>query len=162
MKKTISEITGEALEIYSNVELMDGELTPEMEEALKINEGEIQSKSIAYKEVIGNQKSYISRIDEELKRLQALKKASNRLVDNLEYNLLQAVKVYGDIEIGLTTITTRKSESITVEDINTLPAKYKTVKVTEIADKKALKEAIKRGEVIEGVELVKNENLRIK
>jgi len=162
MKKTIAEITGEALEIYSNVELMDGELTPEMEEALKINEGEIQSKSIAYKEVIGNQKSYISRIDEELKRLQALKKASNRLVDNLEYNLLQAVKVYGDIEIGLTTITTRKSESITVEDINTLPAKYKTVKVTEIADKKALKEAIKRGEVIEGVELVKNENLRIK
>ena len=162
MKKTIAEITGEALEIYSNVELMDGELTPEMEEALKINEGEIQSKSIAYKEVIGNQKSYISRIDEELKRLQALKKASNRLVDNLEYNLLQAVKVYGDIEIGLTTITTRKSESITVEDINTLPKEYKTVKVTETADKKALKEAIKRGEVIEGVELVKNENLRIK
>ena len=162
MKKTIAEITGEALEIYNNVELMDGELTPEMEEALKINEGEIQSKSIAYKEVIGNQKSYISRIDEELKRLQAMKKASNRLVDNLEYNLLQAVKVYGDIEIGLTTITTRKSESITVEDINTLPAKYKTVKVTESADKKALKEAIKSGEVIEGVELVKNENLRIK
>ena len=162
MKKTLYEITGEALEIYQDAEMMDGELTPEMEEALIINEGQLQSKGIAYLEIIKQRKAYIAQVDAELKRLQALKKASNRLVDNLEFNLLNAQNAYGDFDIGLTTITTRKSESIEVLDVNSLPAKFKTIKIVETADKKALKEALKSGELIEGCSIVENKNLRIK
>ena len=162
MKKTLYEITTDALEIYNNVDALDGELTEEMQEALVINEGQLQSKGIAYLEIIKDRKSYINRVDDEIKRLQALKKASNRLVDNLEFNLLEAQKVYGDFELGLTTITTRKSESIEVLDVNALQKEYKVIKVTESADKKALKEAIKSGKVIPGVELKENKNLRIK
>ena len=162
MKKTLYDITGEALAIYEDVEALDGELTPEIEEALKINEGQLQSKGIAYLEIIKQRKAYILQVDTELKRLQALKKASVRLCDNLEFNLLEAQKVFGDFELGLTTVTTRKSESITVEDVNSLPKEYKVIKVTESADKKALKEAIKGGKKIEGVSLVENKNLRFK
>ena len=160
--KTLHEITNDALAIYNDVEMLDGELTPEMEEALKINEGQLQSKGIAYLEIISQRKEYINRVDAEIKRLQALKKASTRLVDNLNYNLLEAQKVFGDFEVGLTTITTRKSESIEVLDVNSLPKEYKVIKVTESADKKALKTALKNGEVIEGVSLIENKNLRIK
>jgi len=162
MKKTLYEITQDQLAIYEEVESLDGELTEEMQEALRINEGQLQSKGIAYLEVIKQRKSYIARIDDELKRLQALKKASNRLVDNLEFNLLEAQKTFGDFEVGLTTITTRKSESIEVEDVNSLPKEFKVIKVVETADKKLLKEAIKSGREIEGVSLVENQNIRFK
>jgi len=162
MKKTLYEITQDQLAIYEEVEALDGELTEEMQEALRINEGQLQSKGIAYLEIIKQRKSYIARIDDELKRLQALKKASNRLVDNLEFNLLEAQKTFGDFEVGLTTITTRKSESIEVEDVNSLPTEFKVIKVVETADKKLLKEAIKSGRVIDGVSLVENQNIRFK
>ena len=162
MKKTLSEITGDALAIYTDVDELEGELTEEMEKLLKINEGEIQSKSIAYKEIIGSSKSLILRAEEEKKRIDAIIKSEQRKVDYLEYNLLQAVKVYGNIEIGLTTITACKSESIQVEDINSLPREFKVIKVTESADKKKLKKAIKSGVEIDGVTLVEKKNLRIK
>ena len=162
MKKTLFEITGDALAIYENLEENGGELTEELNELLVINESELQSKGKAYLEVIGENESYLDRVDLEIKRLQGLKKSRKSLVENLKFRLSEAQAVFGDFEIGLQTITTRKSESIEVEDINTLPKEYKVVKVTESADKKALKEAIKRGEVIEGVTLKQNANLKIK
>ena len=162
MKKTLFDITNEALAIYENLEENGGELTPEIEQALTINEKELQSKGIAYVELIGSTESYVTRVDEEIKRLQAIKKRNNLLVDNLKSRLLDAQQTYGDFTLGFTTITTRKSESIEVEDVNSLPKEYKVIKVTEQADKKALKEAIKKGEVIAGVTLVENQNLRIK
>ena len=162
MKRTLYTITEDALAIYENLEESGGELTPEIEEALKINEGELQSKGIAYLEIIGQTSSHISRVDEEIKRLQAIKKRNSKLVENLNSRLLEAQKVYGDFEIGLTTITTRKSESINVDDINALPKEYKVVKVTESADKSKLKSDIKAGKKINGVELIINQNLRIK
>ena len=162
MKKTLFEITGQDKAMYEALEEMEGELTTEMEKALIINEGELQSKSIAYIEVRNERITFILRCKEEEKRIAALRKAAERIVDRLDYGLLEAQKTFGDYEVGLTTITTRKSESITVEDVNALPKEFKVVKVTESADKKALKEAIKGGAKIEGVELVVNHNLRIK
>ena len=162
MKKTLFDITNEALAIYEDLEVNGGELTTEIQEALTINEKELQSKGIAYVELIGSTESYVSRIDDEIKRLQAIKKRNNLLVDNLKNRLLDAQQTFGDFTLGFTTITTRKSESIEVEDINSLPASFKTVKVVETADKIALKKAIKDGKVIKGVTLVENVNLRIK
>ena len=162
MKKTMYNIVGEALDIFEELEETGGELTPEIEEQLTITEKELQSKGIAYLEVIKDRASHVNRIDEEIKRLQAMKKADKNLIDRLEFGLLEAQKTFGDFELGLTTVTTRKSESIEVEDVNQLPKEYKVIKVTEQADKKALKEAIKKGEEIDGVKLITNQNLRIK
>ena len=155
-------VIGEALVIFEELEETGGELTPEIEEQLTITEADLQNKGIAYLEVIKDRTSHVNRIDEEIKRLQAMKKADKNLIDRLNYGLLEAQKTFGDFDLGLTTITTRKSESIEVEDVNQLPKEYKVIKVTEQADKKALKEAIKNGAEIEGVKLVTNNNLRIK
>lgn len=161
MKNSLYKIETEYLELISEVEEMDGELTPEMEAALKINELQLQGKSIAYLAVIRKNEFYASQIDEEVKRLQAIKKRATRLNDNLKSRLLDAVKLYGDYETEFNKFGTRKSESIEVENVNALPDKFKTVKVVEAADKKALKDAIKSGEEIEGVTLNKNINLKI-
>lgn len=161
MSKALYVIEQEYLTLLNEVEESEGVLTEEMEAALIINKGELQSKSIAYLSVIKKNEFYTNQIDEEIKRLQGLKKRATTLSDNLKGRLLEAVKLFGDIETPFNKFGTRKSESIEVENVNALEAKYKTIKVVETADKKALKEAIKNGEVIEGVELKQNINLKI-
>jgi len=161
MKKSLYHIENEYLTIISQVEELDGELTPELEEQLTINEKELQNKSIAYLEFIGSKEALNVRVNDEIKRLQAVKKSNDTLVKNLKNRLLDAVKLYGNFEVGLTKFGTRKSSSVSVEDVNSLPKELKVIKVTEQANKEAIKEAIQAGESIEGCEIVENLNLRI-
>jgi hypothetical protein len=161
MKKSLYHIENEYLTIISQVEELDGELTPELEEQLTINEKELQSKSIAYLEFIGSKEALNVRVNDEIKRLQAVKKSNDTLVKNLKNRLLDAVKLYGDFEVGLTKFGTRKSSSVSVDDVNSLPKELKVIKVTEQANKKAIKEALQAGESIEGCEIVENLNLKI-
>jgi hypothetical protein len=100
-------------------------------------------------------------IDEEIKRLQALKKHHNNITKNLKDRLLNAVNLFGPFEVGFTKFSTRKSESVIVEDVNSLPKDFKVIKVTEQADKKAIKESLKAGNKIEGCSIQENKNLKI-
>lgn len=161
MKKSLYNIETEYLTIINQVEDLDGELTPELEQQLTINKAELEGKSIAYLEFIGSKETLNTRIDEEIKRLQAIKKQNNNLITNLKNRLLDAVKLFGTFEVGLTKFGTRKSSSVSVEDVNSLHKDLKVVKVTESANKKAIKEALQRGETIEGCEIVENLNLKI-
>jgi len=160
-EKSLFAINEQQQELMFNIEEMDGELTPEIEQALEITKGELNQKSIAYLEVIQTKDALNLMIDNEIKRLQALKKRNSNVVSRLKDNLLMAVKTFGSYEVGLQKFGTRKSESIEVEFVNELPDKFKTIKVTESADKKALKEAIKNGKEIKGVTLKTNYNLKI-
>lgn len=161
MKKSLYHIETEYLTIINQVEDLAGELTPELEQQLTINKAELEGKSIAYLEFIGSKETLNTRIDEEIKRLQAIKKQNNNLITNLKNRLLDAVKLFGAFEVGLTKFGTRKSSSVSVEDVNSLHKDLKVVKVTESANKKAIKEALQRGETIEGCEIVENLNLKI-
>ncbi len=162
MKKSLYNIETEYRTLIEQVELSEGELTPEMEEQLMINETQLQSKSIAYLEFIGSKETLNTRIDDEIKRLQALKKSNNTLISNLKGRLLQAVKLYGAFEVGLTKFGTRKSQQVIVNvNANELSSEFKTIKVTESANKKAIKDAIKAGDSVEGCELVDVQNLKI-
>jgi len=145
----------------NEIEQAEGEITPEMEAQLKINEGELQSKSIAYLAVIKEREAFVTQIDEEIKRLTALKKRNNSLVDRLKENILNAVNLFGTIETQFNKFSIRKSESVEVLDVNELPKEYKVVKVTEQADKKAIKEALKSGKQIVGCSILTNSNLKI-
>lgn len=161
MKQSLYNIIEEQRYTLQEIEMMEGELTPELEEQLTINANQLASKSIAYLEVIKSKDAYNLLINEEIKRLQAMKKRNDNLTARLKDNLLIAVKTFGDFESGFTSFSTRKSETIEVENVNGLPKEYKTIKVTETANKAELKKAIKSGEVIEGVKLVKHQNLKI-
>jgi hypothetical protein len=161
MKKSLYHIETEYREIIEQVELSEGELTEELEAQLMINEKELQSKSISYLAVVSGKEAINHQIDDEIKRLQALKKSNNTLIANLKGRLLQAVKLYGAFEVGLTKFGTRKSQQVIVDDVNSLPKDFKTVKVTESANKAEIKKAIKRGEHITGCELLDVENLKI-
>jgi len=161
--KSLYEITIDQKRLINEIEQMEGEITPEMEARLVITKSEIQHKTIAYLEVIQSKESFNSLIDNEVKRLQQMKKTNNNVVERLKDNLLIAVKTFGNFSVGTQKFGTLKSSSIHVDSdkVNGLPKEYKTIKVTEAPDKKALKEAINRGKEIDGVYLVEYLNLKI-
>lgn len=162
MKTTLYEIKQEYLELINQVEEMEGELTPEMEYKLKINQNELQNKAIAYHSVILAKDSFNMQIDNEIKRLQALKKRNNSLIDNLKERLVGAIQMFGEFTVGTNTFGLRKSEKVEVDDVNNLPKEYKTIKVTEQANKTEIKKALKLGKEIENAYIVEQFNLKIK
>jgi len=161
MKTTLFEIKNEYLELINAVEEMEGEVTFEINEAMIINKSELQTKSMAYLGLKRSKEALKIQAKTEMDRCAAIIKQCDNVIAFVDTRLLDAVKTFGNFESGLTKFGTRKSESIEVEDVNLLPTEFKTIKVTETADKTALKKAIKSGQVIKGVVLVEHANLKI-
>ena len=162
MKNTLYDIKQEYLELIQEVEEMQGELTPEMEYKLKINQNELQNKAVAYHSYILSKDSFNMQIDSEIKRLQALKKKNNNVIENLKSRLIGAIQTFGEFTVGTNTFGLRKSERVEIEYVNLLSKEYKTIKVTEQADKIAIKKALKEGKQIENAYIVEQYNLKIK
>lgn len=161
--KTLYQINNDYYDLISQIELAEGELTPELESALEINKAELEVKSIAYVEYIKTKESFNERINEEIKRLQAIKKQNETLIDRLKTNLVSAVNLYGTFKSGFLTFSTRKSKQVEVNiDPNDLPKEFKTVTVSETPDKNAIKKAIEQGQEVAGCRIVENINLTIK
>jgi uncharacterized small protein (DUF1192 family) len=160
--KSLFNITAEALELASALE--EGELTPELETALAINQNELQEKAINYGYVVKSLEGDISAIDEEIKRLQALKKAKSNAIDRMKESVSNAMQLYGMEKLTSPTLSLslRKSESVDVDLTEALPNDFKITKVTVTPDKIAIKQALKQGENITGATLKINYNLQIK
>jgi len=159
---TLYKIEQDYLDIISQVEESEGELTPEMEESLKINQSELQQKSIAYLEVIKTKDAFNGMIDDEIKRLTALKKRNTTLVSNLKDRLLNAVVLFGHFTIGTVTFGIRKSKAVFIEKETALDGAYFKKKVVYTADKALIKKDLEAGVEVKGARLVENKNLSIK
>ena len=103
-------------------------------------------------------------IEEEIKRLSALKKQKENTVKKLkeyvefEMNGIGLTKVEGK----LFKISFRKSKVVKVLDETKIPKEFIKIKTTETISKTDLGKALKNGEIIEGAELVENKTLQIK
>lgn len=162
MTKTLFNITLSYNDLMTRIEEAEGVLTEEMIQELEITEKDIQVKSIAYLEVIKQKEALNIVIDEEIKRLQAFKKRNESVTSSLKTRLLSAVNLFGDIIVGTHTFTTRKSESIFIENEDNIPKEFKVSKVSVMVDKVAIKKAIKEGKEVKGAILQENKNLYIK
>ena len=164
MKVTIYQIEQSYNQLAE--ELLDngGELTPELSEKLAITEEQLQNKSVAYSFVIKQMDADIDTIDAEIKRLQNAKKQREKASEYLKERIKHAMQLFSinEIKTPLVKINFRKSETVEVDDVNKLPAPYKVVKVTEQADKAAIKAAIKDGVELPGCSIVEHRNLQIK
>jgi hypothetical protein len=155
-------LTTEAQMIASLLETE--ELTPELESMLIINQQELSHKSIDYVKVIRNKEADSDAIENEIKRLKAMKDANDRVADRMKLAVRDAMLASGidKIESSLFKLSLRRSESVEVVNIDQLPESLVTVKKTVSADKVKIKEAIKNGVPVEGAVLVENFNLQIK
>lgn len=156
------EITRDAQELAFLLETE--ELTPELEAMLVINQEQLQAKAGNYAKVIANIQSDIDAIDQEIKRLKAMKESKDRAITRLKDALREAmlVSTIDKIESPLFKLSLRRSESVEVDIVEALPSQFINIKNVVTADKVAIKEAIKRGENITGARLIENFNLQIK
>lgn len=145
-------------------QLSDGEVTPELEQELAINQEQLQEKAINYGYVIKQLGHEVNAVDIEIKRLQDIKKRNEKAIERMETAISNAMQLYGieKVDSSFLKLSFRKSESVDVDDLSLLNDKFKVTKTTVTADKTKIKEAIKSGENVIGAVLSTNYNLQIK
>jgi len=157
------QITAKAREL--SLALESGELTEELENELVINQTELQEKAINYGYVVRSLESDVSIIDEEIKRLTALKKAKNGAIDRMKESVLNAMLIYGIEKVTSPTLNLsvrNNPESVDIPMTELLDEKFLVTKTTVSPDKVAIKKAIQNGENVEGATLVRTQSLVIK
>ena len=161
---TLYGITAELNDILAQLEELGGEITPELEQALAINEEQFVAKAEDYGHAILNLKGMAAAAKAEKERLAALQKfyesAQKRLTDALS----NAMQVFGHdkVENATMRLSLRHTTATEVDDLDAIPMEYKTTKVEVVADKTAIKKAIQSGEDVPGAHLVENVSLQIK
>ena len=140
----------------------NGELSPELSQALAINETELKEKAINYGYVIRSFEYENDIIDAEIKRLKALKEQKEKAIQKLKDAVSDAMNLYGieKVESPALKLSFRKSESVEISE--NLDKRFMIEKVTLQPDKVAIKEAIKKGKQVDGAVLIINQNLQIK
>lgn len=163
MGLNIYQIESDFLSLSEQIIEAGGELTPELETALAINKEQLQNKSVNYGYVIKSLESDVSIIDEEIKRLNALKSSRNKTVDLLKNTIKDAMIMYGieEIKIATLNINFRKSENVEV-DTDLVLDMYCNFKAVKTPDKAKIKEIIKSGDTVFGAVLNINWNIQIK
>lgn len=99
-------------------------------------------------------------IKAEKNKLAEREKSAKNKVERLK-EFLTAYLGGKKFETAKVAIKFRSVESVSVPDVTALPEKYWRIKPPE-ADKTAIKNALKAGEVIEGAELVKKQSISVK
>jgi len=160
---SIYQLTREAQELASL--LSEGEITPELETSLIINQTELQTKAINYGYVIKSFESDIDTIDSEIKRLQGLKKVRDNAITRMKSALLESMQVYGIEKVASPTLTLsirNNPESVEVLNEIQVDRRYWNEKVVWSLDKAAVKKAIQSGEAVEGCVLIRTQSIQIK
>lgn len=161
-KITLYSISAEQLRINELLEESGGELTPEIEEALMINENNFLVKAEGYIESIARYKSMAQAAAERIKQLQAFKKTAENIEKRLKERLQYGMRVMerDTVEIGLHKVSLRSSTAVNITEEAHIPAEYIIVETK--VDKDAVKRALKEGIAIPGAELVTNQSIQIR
>jgi hypothetical protein len=161
--KSLYKISQEAINIAQS--LIERELTPEMETALTINQNELQDKAINYGYAIRSIESDVSIIEDEIKRLQALKTSRTNAIDRMKATVLEAMQIYGIEKVTSPTLNLSvrlNPESVDLVNEYQIPDCYKKEKVTISVDKVMIKEDLKSGLEVPGAVLKRTQRLEIK
>lgn len=154
IENSINWETGEVDENYNKLTDLKDEIN-----ALVVSKG----KDLIY--VLRKQDNYAEAIDEEIKRLQALKKSYAKKKENLS-NYIKMCMIANNIKaietpVGKLSIV-NNAESVEIYDESLIDKKFIKTKVEETISKTDIKNAIKNGEEVQGARLVRNTRLAIK
>lgn len=154
IENSINWDTGEVDENYDQLTDLKNEIN-----TLVVNKG----KDLIY--VLRKQDNYAEAIDEEIKRLQALKKSYTKKKENLS-NYIKMCMIANNIKAIETPIgklsVVNNAESVEIYDETLIDKKFIKTKVEETISKTDIKNAIKNGEEVQGARLVRNTRLAIK
>lgn len=157
-------VTKELADIFIALEDNGGEVTPEIEQALAINEENFAAKSVDFGNAILNFKAMAAAAKAEKERLADIQKHYENAYKRLDTALTAAMRATGrdKVETPTMRLSLRHTTATEVDDLDALPSEFKTTKVEVVADKTAIKKAIQSGEAVPGAHLVENVSLQIK
>lgn len=120
----IFQLAYELQTIIDELEENGGEITPEIEEQLDINQEGVKRKVEAFTQVVHQLEADIEAIKVESKRLADLKKRKEATIESVKKLILYAIDMFGEtaksgsrfIDFGIGKVSTRKSESIEIDD----------------------------------------------
>lgn len=140
----------------------EGELTPELEEALAINEANLAIKAENYATSMAMFAASVEAAKAERKRLDAYIKRAENAQERMKVALATALETFGldRLEVGTYRISFRKSEAVIVDDEQAVPNDYVIVEAK--INKAKLKADLKEGLVVSGAHLETRKNIQIR
>ena len=147
--------------------ISDEDVPPEaIADTLEAIEGEIQLKGENIGLLVQNWQSDIDALKEYKKQLDYKIQCKQNRIDNIKEYLRGNMEASGikKIQCPLFTINCVGGRAmVSIDDEESIPDEYMTVTVTTKADKKAILDALKNGESIEGASLTESKSsIRIK
>lgn len=156
-------IMQEHLSLMQQILEADGELSPGAEEALLLNGQEMQRKATSVAYMVKALDYNVDVLNKEIDRLQALKQRAENAKEFLKQRLSEAMQLYGieRLDGGNIKLYFRKSEAVEVTNQSEIPEQFLEWK-DPVVSKSKIKEALKAGETVPGVQLITRQNLQIK
>ena len=158
INKTIREVVNQGFSVNEET----GEMTADLS-SLERLENTKAEKMLAIAKMVKEKEAFAKSIKEQEKAMAERRKSLENEVTRLKewalFNMSEKEK-FEDSQIKVS--FSKGSESVEVLDLEALDPKYVVEKYSHAPDKKALKEALKSGEFINGVTLVRKPSLRIK
>ena len=158
---TLYHISDEQRRLNAMLEENGGEVTPEIEEALAVNETNFVQKAESYGYAILHYKAVVAAVKAEKDRLDAIKKTAENAIARMEERIVAAMQQFDrpKVEADTLKLSLRRSERVVVDDEAKVPADCKTIKVE--VSKTELKRHLKAGEDC-GAHIEENTSLQIK
>lgn len=166
--KSLYQISGDMLALFDQIETAEGDLSPEVEASLAITQDELTGKACGYGYILLEKKAFVGNIDNEIKRLEALKKPVVNAIKNMENRLTGAMDMFEikKIEGESIRLSIRESKRLICTnedmDISALPTVFQKTKTTVSVDTAEIKRSIAGGEEVDGYEIQTFSNLQIK
>jgi hypothetical protein len=164
MGNTLSlyDLTSEHRLICDAIEEAGGEITPEIEAMLAINEENFLTKAEGYAEIIAKYAQMAEMAKARKAQLDTVQKVAENTVKRMKERIAQAMEEYNlpKVEIGMHKLSFRTSKAVEITDEAKIPNIY--IKVTTSVDKTKLRADLMAGVVVEGAELKENKSLQIR
>jgi uncharacterized protein (DUF2235 family) len=158
---TLFNLSQEQQMLNCMLEESGGELTPDIEQALEINQSNFIVKAENYGKALLHYKAMEAVIAAEQDRLLQMKRTIQNTQQRLKDSISDAMHLFGkdSMEFDTLKLSFRKSTQVMIDENANIPNEFIKVK-TEI-DKAGIKEALKTRN-IQGCRLQENLNLQVK
>jgi hypothetical protein len=162
-KKSLVALAQESAEIERIIIESDGELTPELEKALTINEINLPDKVEGYHNIIQRVELMSEHYKRQVEFYARLKKSCDNFETALKENIKTAMRITNTSEIAGNSIVyklTNSNPKLIVFDEKVLPQEYKKEVVETVIDNKKIKDHLVAGLNVDGARLEPTDSLR--
>lgn len=163
MSKSLSLITSQFLDVERQLLDTEGVISPELEAALDLSQGELSMKVDAYAHILDKLDATELWAQAQAKAFAALLKKIKSSRDGLYYRLGDAMARMERTELEGERYAFREKlgrGKVEITDLDKIPFEYKRIKTEIEADKRAIYDAIASGVEVEGALIVKEPSIK--